>query len=126
MNSHALSLLQPGHRVPRYSLINWGICVPSGCTHRDVEYSVAEYLRNQTAATGISFDVRVERQMCQVRDAQPWDRNTTWAVRFFVLILSLAVLSTIYDRSTKTQRKQSKFSSSSSRSSRRGIALVLI
>ncbi|KAH8396450.1 hypothetical protein KR222_010433, partial [Zaprionus bogoriensis] len=96
----------PGHRVPRYSLINWGICVPSGCTHRDVEYSVAEYLRNQTAATGISFNVRVERQMCQVRDPQPWDRNTTWAVRFFVLILSVAALSTIYDRCTKTQQKQ--------------------
>ncbi|ALC49761.1 drd [Drosophila busckii] len=93
----------PGHRVPRYSLVNWGICVPSGCTHRDVEYSVAEYLRNQTLATGISFNVRVEPQMCQVRDAQPWDRNTTWAVRFFVLILSIAVLSTIYDRCTKTQ-----------------------
>ncbi|XP_064556313.1 nose resistant to fluoxetine protein 6 isoform X3 [Drosophila montana] len=96
----------PGHRVPRYSLINWGICVPSGCTHRDVEYSVAEYLRNQTAATGISFNVRVEPQMCQVRDAQPWDRNTTWAVRFFVLVVCLAVLSTVYDRSTKTQPKQ--------------------
>lgn len=107
--SFSPALLQPGHRVPRYSLINWGICVPSGCTHRDVEYSVAEYLRNQTASTGISFNVRVERQMCQVRDSQPWDRNTTWAVRFFVLILSVAVLSTIYDRSTKNQQKQSKF-----------------
>ncbi|XP_060661802.1 nose resistant to fluoxetine protein 6 [Drosophila nasuta] len=96
----------PGHRVPRYSLVNWGICVPSGCTARDVEYSVAEYLRNQTASTGITFNVRVEPQMCQVRDPQPWDRNTTWAVRFFVLILSVAVLSTVYDRCTKTQQKQ--------------------
>lgn len=96
--------------MPRYSLINWGICVPSGCTYRDVEYSVAEYLRNQTAATGISFNVRVEPQMCQVRDPQPWDRNTTWAVRFFVLVVCLAILSTVYDRSTKTQPKQSKCS----------------
>ncbi|KAM8721005.1 hypothetical protein ACLKA7_006955 [Drosophila subpalustris] len=95
----------PGHRVPRYSLINWGICVPSGCTHRDVEYSVAEYLRNQTVSTGITFNVRVESQMCQVRDPQPWDRNTTWAVRFFVLVLSVAVLSTVYDRCTKTQQQ---------------------
>lgn len=116
-SSFSPGLLQPGHRVPRYSLINWGICVPSGCTHRDVEYSVAEYLRNQTASTGISFNVRVERQMCQVRDSQPWDRNTTWAVRFFVLILSVAVLSTIYDRSTKNQQKQSKYNSSSRHSS---------
>ncbi|KAH8420160.1 hypothetical protein KR009_006411, partial [Drosophila setifemur] len=99
----------PGHRVPRYSLINWGLCVPSGCSARDVEYSVAEYLANQTRSTGISFNVRVEPQMCQVRDLRPWDRHTTWAVRFFLLVLSLAVLSTIYDRSTKTQPKQSEF-----------------
>ncbi|KAH8305318.1 hypothetical protein KR044_002142, partial [Drosophila immigrans] len=99
----------PGHRVPRYSLINWGICVPSGCTYRDVEYSVVEYLRNQTASTGITFNVRVEPQMCQVRDPQPWDRNTTWAVRFFVLILSVAVLSTVYDCCTKTQHKQNNW-----------------
>ncbi|KAH8331979.1 hypothetical protein KR067_006582 [Drosophila pandora] len=96
----------PGHRVPRYSLINWGICVPSGCSARDVEYTVAEYLANQTASTGITFNVRVEPQMCQVRDQRPWDRNTTWAVRFFLLVLSVAVLSTIYDRSTKSQPKQ--------------------
>ncbi|XP_016953026.1 O-acyltransferase like protein [Drosophila biarmipes] len=96
----------PGHRVPRYSLINWGLCVPSGCSARDVEYSVAEFLANQTAATGITFNVRVEPQMCQVRDQRPWDRNTTWAVRFFLLVLSVAVLSTIYDRSTKAQAKQ--------------------
>ncbi|KMZ09816.1 uncharacterized protein LOC6740135 [Drosophila simulans] len=96
----------PGHRVPRYSLINWGLCVPSGCSARDVEYSVAEYLGNQTASTGITFNVRVEPQMCQVRDQRPWDRNTTWAVRFFLLVLSVAVLSTIYDRSTKSQPKQ--------------------
>ncbi|XP_030382326.1 nose resistant to fluoxetine protein 6 [Scaptodrosophila lebanonensis] len=99
----------PGHRVPRYSLVNWGICVPAGCTHRDVEYSVAEYLRNQTAATGISFNVRVEPQMCQVRKSEPWDRNTTWAVRFFVLVLSMALLSTIYDRCTKTQAQQNEW-----------------
>ncbi|XP_023032742.1 nose resistant to fluoxetine protein 6 [Drosophila willistoni] len=96
----------PGHRVPRYSLINWGICVPAGCTARDVEYSVAEYLNNQTAFTGISFNVRVEPQMCQSKDQEPWDRNTTWAVRFFVLILSVAILSTIYDRCTKAQSQQ--------------------
>jgi len=95
--------------VPRDSLINWGLCVPSGCSARDVEYSVAEFLVNQTAATGITFNVRVEPQMCQVRDQRPWDRNTTWAVRFFLLVLSVAILSTIYDRSTKSQGKQSEF-----------------
>ncbi|KAM7348279.1 drop dead [Cochliomyia hominivorax] len=94
----------PGHRVPRYSLVNWGICVPSSCTNKDVEYSVKEILNNMTASTGISFKVRVEPQMCQFKDNKPWDRNTTWAVRFFVTILSITILSTIYHHCTKNKQ----------------------
>ncbi|XP_067638010.1 nose resistant to fluoxetine protein 6 isoform X2 [Eurosta solidaginis] len=99
----------PGHRVPRYSLINWGICVPNACTHQDVEYTVKEYLNNATQSTGISFQVRVEPKMCQVRDNKPWDRKTTWAVRFFVIVLSIAVLSTVYERSTKPGQKPNEW-----------------
>ncbi|XP_065364375.1 nose resistant to fluoxetine protein 6 [Calliphora vicina] len=94
----------PGHRVPRYSLINWGICVPSSCSNKDVEYSVKEILKNMTASTGITFKVRVEPQMCQFRDNKPWDRNTTWAVRFFVTILSITILSTLYHHFTKNKQ----------------------
>ncbi|XP_054728013.1 nose resistant to fluoxetine protein 6 [Anastrepha obliqua] len=99
----------PGHRVPRYSLINWGICVPNACTYQDVEYTVNEYLSNMTSSTGISFQVRVEPKMCQVRDNKPWDRNTTWAVRFFLVILSIAVLSTIYERCLKGDEKPNEW-----------------
>uniref|UniRef100_W8BUT3 Nose resistant to fluoxetine protein 6 n=1 Tax=Ceratitis capitata TaxID=7213 RepID=W8BUT3_CERCA len=99
----------PGHRVPRYSLINWGICVPDACSHQDVEYTVKEYLRNMTSSTGILFQVRVEPKLCQVRDNKPWDRNTTWAVRFFLIILSIAVLSTVYERCTKETQKPNEW-----------------
>uniref|UniRef100_A0A034VQ95 nose resistant to fluoxetine protein 6 n=1 Tax=Bactrocera dorsalis TaxID=27457 RepID=A0A034VQ95_BACDO len=99
----------PGHRVPRYSLINWGICVPDACSYQDVEYTVKEYLNNLTTSTGISFQVRVEPKLCQVRDNKPWDRNTTWAVRFFLIILSITVLSTIYERCTKADQKPNEW-----------------
>ncbi|XP_037940579.1 nose resistant to fluoxetine protein 6-like [Teleopsis dalmanni] len=99
----------PGHRVPRYSLVNWGICVPSSCTYKDVEYSVKEYLNNMTESTGISFQVRVEPKMCQSNHNKPWDRNTTVAVRFFLIILSIAALSTIYERCTKNQKQNEWF-----------------
>lgn len=99
----------PGHRVPRYSLINWGICVPHACSYQDVEYTVKEYLSNLTSSTGITFQVRVEPKLCQVRDNKPWDRNTTWAVRFFVIMLSITVLSTIYERCTKRDQKPNEW-----------------
>lgn len=58
---------QPGHRVPRYSTINWALCVPSSCSHKDVEASVRHYIKTFTNGTGINFDVRVEEEMCQVK-----------------------------------------------------------
>lgn len=61
-------------------MINWGICIPSSCTPKDVEYSVIQFLNNMTTNTGISFKVRVEPQMCQTNATQPWDRNTKLAV----------------------------------------------
>uniref|UniRef100_A0A1I8Q534 Nose resistant-to-fluoxetine protein N-terminal domain-containing protein n=1 Tax=Stomoxys calcitrans TaxID=35570 RepID=A0A1I8Q534_STOCA len=94
----------PGHRVPRFSLINWGICVPSSCSHKDVEYSVKEFLNNLTLSTGVSFKVRVEPRMCQVKENKPWDNGTTWAVRFFTIILSITILSTIYHVCTKNEK----------------------
>ncbi|XP_075155470.1 drop dead [Haematobia irritans] len=94
----------PGHRVPRFFLINWGICVPSSCSHKDVEYSVKEFLNNVTVSTGVSFKVRVEPKMCQVRENKPWDNGTTWAVRFFTIILSITILSTVYHVCTKNQK----------------------
>uniref|UniRef100_A0A1A9W8H9 Nose resistant-to-fluoxetine protein N-terminal domain-containing protein n=1 Tax=Glossina brevipalpis TaxID=37001 RepID=A0A1A9W8H9_9MUSC len=98
----------PGHRVPRYSLINWGICVPSSCTHKDVEYAVKEFLNNMTVSTGITFNVRVEPQMCTYKETKPWDRNTTWAVRFFIAIACLSILSTIYNRCTQNNAKENQ------------------
>ncbi|XP_061386381.1 nose resistant to fluoxetine protein 6-like, partial [Musca vetustissima] len=94
----------PGHRVPRFFLINWGICVPSSCSHKDVEYTVKEYLNNVTESTGVSFKVRVEPQMCQVKENKPWDSGTTWAVRFFTIILSITILSTVYHLCTKSKK----------------------
>ncbi|XP_005177544.1 O-acyltransferase like protein [Musca domestica] len=94
----------PGHRVPRFFLINWGICVPSSCSHKDVEYTVREYLNNVTESTGVSFKVRVEPQMCQVKDNKPWDSGTVWAVRFFTIILSITILSTVYHVCTKNKK----------------------
>ncbi|KAL9881662.1 drop dead isoform 1-T10 [Glossina fuscipes fuscipes] len=96
----------PGHRVPRYSLINWGICMPSSCAPQDVEYAVREFLNNITVSTGITFNVRVEPQMCTSNESKAWDRNTTWAVRFFITIVSISILSTIYNRCTQNNANE--------------------
>lgn len=90
----------PGHRVPRYNIINWGICVPSSCKPQDVEYAVKEFLTNMTISTGVSFKVRVEPQHCQIKQNLPWDQGTKLAVQFFLCMISIVILSTVYELRT--------------------------
>lgn len=72
--------LQAGHRVPRFSMINWALCVPSTCTHLDVEHSLGDYVQNLTAGTGISFELRVEERMCQTNDRPPLEESSVNAL----------------------------------------------
>lgn len=67
-------ITQPGHRVPRYSTINWALCVPSTCTHKDVELALTHYVKVFINGTGIDLEIRVEQEMCQVKDKN-WFMN---------------------------------------------------
>ncbi|XP_063706350.1 nose resistant to fluoxetine protein 6 [Culicoides brevitarsis] len=96
----------PGHRVPRFSTINWGVCVPSTCTHHEVEDSMKIYMRNFTANTGIEFKIRVEQEMCQVKQPQ-WhenlDNGTKVACGFFLFIGLFAVFASLYEHMTSAE-----------------------
>lgn len=59
---------QPAHVFGRFSTITHGVCVPSSCSHKDVEVAVKYFLGEFTKNTGLAFDVRVNEQMCQVRE----------------------------------------------------------
>lgn len=61
---------QPGHRVPRFSTINFGVCVPSACTNSDVEIALRHYVDSFTNGTGVQMRTRVESEMCYVSDDQ--------------------------------------------------------
>lgn len=68
--------MQPGHRVPRFSMLNWAACVPSSCTAMDIQNSLNDYVQNFTKGTGVHVQVRVDPHMCQVNDREPYDENT--------------------------------------------------
>ncbi|XP_034250239.1 O-acyltransferase like protein-like [Thrips palmi] len=88
----------PGHRVPRFSTINWGVCVPAVCSAADVELQVDAWSRALTANTGIALRVRVDQDMCQVH--RPWASMPTSSVMasaFFGAVVLLAVVASFYD-----------------------------
>ena len=59
---------QPHHVVPKTSQLNWGLCIPSKCTHKEVENVLSEKLKNFFNESGIKMRVQVRENMCQVEE----------------------------------------------------------
>lgn len=58
---------QAGHRLPRYSIVNWAVCTPASCNFKDVETSLHDILTRYTSQTGLKITVKVNKEMCQVK-----------------------------------------------------------
>ncbi|KAI5700102.1 hypothetical protein M8J75_014303 [Diaphorina citri] len=87
-------LEDPGHRVPRFSSINWAVCVPSSCSPQDVETSMESTLHKYLANTGLKYRVRVDPEMCQIREDFTPTIGTILAGAFFILILTIIGVTT--------------------------------
>lgn len=59
-------------------MINWAVCVPSTCTPNDIQNSLKEYVQNFTAGTGVQVKIRVDPQMCHVKNTKPYEKYTIW------------------------------------------------
>nr|CAD7414849.1 unnamed protein product [Timema cristinae] len=64
------SRLDPGHFVPQFSTIKWGLCVPHSCTPNDVDASLKNALSHfGTSHMGLQIETQVDSDMCY--DDQP-------------------------------------------------------
>ncbi|KAG5684658.1 hypothetical protein PVAND_013876 [Polypedilum vanderplanki] len=101
----------PGHRVPKWSTINFGVCVPSSCSSQDIEIAIKHFTKVFTNGTGIQLSVRVESEMCHVNDDE-WmsklDIGTKIAIAFCLLLVLFTILSTIYDYETDDKEEQNQ------------------
>lgn len=99
----------PGHRVPRFSTINWGVCVPASCSARDVALQVDAWSRAATAGTGIALRVRVDDDMCQVhRPYSSMPTSSIMATAFFAAVVLLAGAASVYDIYSRPAEDKSK------------------
>ncbi|RZC36810.1 hypothetical protein BDFB_008800, partial [Asbolus verrucosus] len=87
----------PGHRVPRFSSIQWALCVPSGCSPRDVEFGLTDTLSKIFENTDLKFRVRVDPDMCQTNHRKELPMSTVIASCIFVGIILSEVAATMYD-----------------------------
>lgn len=75
---------QPGHRLPKFSTVYWGVCVPASCGPDDVSSAV-----ESVALAFHDVEVLVEDDMCQVKRSPKSSTDFDW-LRFCVAILVLA------------------------------------
>lgn len=96
--------------MPRFSTINWAMCIPSGCSHTDMEVLLRESLSNFTQGLQFNVKVRVEEDMCQVyqHPISKVDRNTIYAATFFAFFLAISLGMTLYDHFVVESEMKSK------------------
>ena len=61
-------LLQPGHRIARFSTINWGFCIPASCSADDLATSLTESFQTDLKETAVTFRVKVDPDLCYVKE----------------------------------------------------------
>ncbi|XP_024941445.1 nose resistant to fluoxetine protein 6 isoform X2 [Cephus cinctus] len=91
------NMSDPGHRVPRFSTVNWAICTPAACSHRDVEISLRQTLAKHTAQTGLKITVQVDQEMCQVRRIEPLPTSTIIVGLLFAGVITMSIVAAVCD-----------------------------
>lgn len=62
-------MLQPGHRVPRFSSMNWAFCVPNECSANEVEKAFQSKLQSIFESFPISIDIHIHQNFCQTKSS---------------------------------------------------------
>ncbi|KAH0564337.1 nose resistant to fluoxetine protein 6-like [Cotesia glomerata] len=91
------NLTDPGHRVPRFSTVNWAVCAPASCSPQDVETSFKDKLAKYTTGTGLDVTIRVDREMCQVQRTKSLPIATIIVGIFFAGVIILSIVSAVCD-----------------------------
>lgn len=90
------NLSDPGHRVPRFSTVNWAVCTPASCTADDVAASLQHAIVKHTAETGLKITLQVDKSMCQVKE-NPVPKMTIAISLFFVTVFVLTLVAAFYE-----------------------------
>ncbi|KAJ9593682.1 hypothetical protein L9F63_014777, partial [Diploptera punctata] len=89
-----------GHFVPRFTTMNWGMCVPASCTSADVEQALVDALQDYNQTSGLSFNIYVDPDMCYVKPdpQQPYSIATVCTLLFFGAVICITIMGTLIDR----------------------------
>ncbi|XP_067206747.1 nose resistant to fluoxetine protein 6-like isoform X2 [Linepithema humile] len=91
------NISDPGHRVPRFSTVNWAVCTPASCTAQDVKNSLQHAISKYTNQTGLKITLQVDQDMCQVKRELVLSKATIATSFLFVTVFVLTLVGAYYD-----------------------------
>ncbi|XP_055373669.1 uncharacterized protein LOC129607008 [Condylostylus longicornis] len=98
-NSH---LSDPIHFAPRYSIVNWGICIPHACQAQVVQNMIDRSLQPYNR-TGIYFHVEVSENDCYIRNSTNFGtllkhyKNIDFTFGYFLIFIFAAIASVLIE-----------------------------
>ncbi|KAF7409428.1 hypothetical protein HZH68_003809 [Vespula germanica] len=88
----------PGHFIPRFTTINWALCLPAACTAKDAEISLIDALSYYNSTSGIRFTVDVNPDMCYIKQrSRNYSKETIGVLYFYAAVVCLVIIATIRD-----------------------------
>lgn len=87
----------PGHRVPRYSSINWAVCVPDGCSSEDLELALQQFLSTISLKTELKIQSQVQSSMCQTSRPKQIPLSSILGMTFLASFAIFIGFATLYD-----------------------------
>lgn len=67
-------MFQSGHFIPRFTTINWGVCLPASCDADEAKFVVRDALRHYNHSSGMSFYVNVDSIDCHTAKSHWWNK----------------------------------------------------
>ncbi|PNF21733.1 hypothetical protein B7P43_G10363 [Cryptotermes secundus] len=96
------TLDDPGHRIARFSTVNWGFCVPAACSADDLTAFLSESLQNYLKDTDVTFKVKVDPDLCYIKDFKQVSTGTKVTIILFVSLLGVTAFGTWVKTGQKT------------------------
>ncbi|XP_065072840.1 uncharacterized protein LOC135697157 [Ochlerotatus camptorhynchus] len=96
------TLNDPDHFLPRFTTINWGICLPAACNYEDAGSIIKNFVKPYNT-TGIKLFLEIEEGNCHVRQTTTWTKlfKENWrlvaTLGFYTFIVVVTVVASLND-----------------------------
>ncbi|CAK9800907.1 Nose resistant to fluoxetine protein 6 [Anthophora plagiata] len=101
------SMRDPGHFIPKFTTVNWALCLPAACSAEDAQNVLEQALSEYNSTAGIKFTVDVDPNMCYVKQkTRSYSKETVGVLYFYAMIVCLATVATVRDYLVVSEGKE--------------------